>query len=284
MRSFALILLALAGLAQAAEPRAILTFPDSLRGTSDAGALLTFAGDCEAQGAYDLAAEALEAASLLRPEETGLRVRLAENAYRAGASGKPRAFEVANELLASSAAPTDHKARAGMVRALILFERGLVGEARAGFEEVLSLESGNARAAIGLAAAEAATGDLLPASARLDALGSAAQPYDVETRYLMRVALDTFGKERRTFTDAPDNHAAYGKLLYRAGRLPEAILALRRAATLRGNDTATWNLVAAIAAQIGDAATTRTACEASLAIKPEQPEIAKLLESVSKTQ
>ncbi len=284
MRTFvvavAAVMLAWGSLAEtAATP--VITFPESLRGSQDVAALLDFASTCEDQGAFDLAFEALEQAAALRPEEAALQVRLAENGYRMGEAGKPRAFRVAEKVLASATAEASLKARAGMVRALILFERGLNDAAVPGFKEVLSFEADSPRAAIGLAAAETALGDIINASARLDALGAAAQPYDVETRYLLRVALQSFERDRRTFTDAADNHAAYGKLLYRAGRLPDAVLALRRAATQRGTDTATWNLVAAITAQLGDAASTRSACEASLGINPEQPEIRKLLDSLN---
>jgi Flp pilus assembly protein TadD len=270
--------------AGAETPARTLIFPDNLRGTQDAGALLEFARRCEDEGAFDLAAEALVQAVALRPEELALRVRLAENRYRMGAAGKSDAFDEAGLVLAEESASAELKARAGMVRALIQLEQGLWGPAGEGFQEVLAAQPDHTRAAIGLAAVETARGDIGAASARLDGLGAAAQPFDAETRYLLRVALQSFQSERRTFADAADNHAAYGKLLYRAGRLPEAVLALRRAATQRGNDTATWNLVAAIGAQLGDAAATRAACEASLAINPEQPEIAKLLDSVSKPQ
>ncbi len=96
----------------------------------------------------------------------------------------------------------------------------------------------------------------------------------------MRWALQHFEQRRHVFPDEPKHHAAYGKLLYRAGRLPDALLALRRAASMSKGDTELWNLVAAIASQLGSAAEASAACEASLKINPEQPEIRALVDSM----
>ena len=82
--------------------------------------------------------------------------------------------------------------------------------------------------------------------------------------------------------DTAEGHSAHGKLLYRAGLVPEAGAELKLAATLAASDAAAWNLVAAIYAQLGNREETKAACETSLALNPQQPEIRKLLDSVAK--
>lgn len=262
----------------------ILVMPDVLYTTSDLAALDDFAKACEAQESYDLASEALSRAVTLAPDNPELRVRLAECQYKVGEAGRSAAFEQARAVTRLVDAEPYLRARALLVSGLIYFEQGMLPEAEKDFAEALSLTPGNVQAEIGLAAAEAARGNLRAASGRLDALGSASQPYDVETRYLLRWALTRFEQDRQVFPDAAEDHAAYGRLVYRAGRLPDAMMALRRAATLTATDPALWNLTAGIAAQLGQTAEVRAACEASLAINPDQPEIRQLLDSLAPAQ
>lgn len=262
----------------------ILVMPDALYTTFDLAALDDFAKTCEAQESYDLAAEALSRAVKLAPDNPELRARLAEYQYKVGEAGRRPAFEQARAVIGLVDAEPSLRARALLVRGLIYFEQGMLPEAESDFSAALALTPGNVQAEIGLAAAEAARGNLRAASGRLDALGNASQPYDVETRYLLRWALARFEQDRQAFPDAAADHAAYGRLAYRAGRLPDAILALRRAATLAATDPALWNLTAGIAAQLGQAAEVKAACEASLAINPDQPEIRQLLESLAPPQ
>ncbi|MFM1921244.1 MAG: Tetratricopeptide repeat [Candidatus Hydrogenedentota bacterium] len=262
----------------------ILVMPDALYTSTDLAALDAFAASCEAQESYDLAAEALSRAVTVAPDNPELRVRLAECQYKVGEAGRSVAFEQARSVSQLADAEPALRARALLVSGLIYFEQGMLPEAEKDFSDALSLIPGNVQAEIGLAAAEAARGDLRAASGRLDALGSASQPYDVETRYLLRWALTRFEQDRHVFPDSAEDHAAYGRLVYRAGRLPEAMMALRRAATQTATDPALWNLTAGIAAQLGQAAEVRAACEASLALNPDQPEIRQLLESLGPAQ
>lgn len=265
--------------APAQDSAAILVVPEELHTTNDRGALESFAASCEAQQAYDLAAIVLRRAFLLSPDDLDLRLRLAENLYKVGEAGKPDAFAHADKVAQESTAQGDTLQRALLLRGLLYLEQDLPALAGADFAAILEKDDTHPRATIGMAATETAGAKLVEASTRLDALGSAIQGYDVETRYLLRWALQRFEQDRHVFPDSATNHAAYGKLLYRAGRLPDALMALRRASVLKGNDTELWNLVAAIAAQLGSAAEVRAAGEASLAINPDQPEIRALLES-----
>ncbi len=261
------------------ETAQILVVPDALHTSNDRAALESFAADCEAQESYDLAAIVLTRAWTISPDDLDLRLRLAENQYKVGQAGKADAFAHADAVAQNPSAGADTLIRARMLRGLLYLEQDLPALASADFAGILEQDDTHARAAIGMAATETAEAKLVEASERLNKLGNAIQAYDVETRYLLRWAMQRFEQDRQVFPDDAAHHAAYGKLLYRAGRLPDALMALRRAATLQGSDTELWNLVAAIAAQLGSAAEVRAAGEASLAINPEQPEIRTLLES-----
>ena len=259
----------------------MLALPDGLLRSNDMAAILAAATLAEDQGSYDLAADALRRAVEVRPEEAGPAARLIENLYRTGAAGKDEALARA-EVLLQGGASKEISARVLLVRGLIQLERGNAAAAAQDLDMVLAAESSNVRAGLARAAADAAQGNLVVASQRIDAIGKAGQPYDVETRYLMRWALQGFQQSGQTVPDTAEGHSALGKLLYRAGRLTEAGVELKRAATLAASDPAAWNLVAAIYAQQGNREEVKAACEASLALKPDQPEITKLLDSVSK--
>jgi tetratricopeptide (TPR) repeat protein len=260
----------------------MLALPDGLLRSSDMAAILAAATLAEDQGSYDLAADALRRAVEVRPEEAGPAARLIENLYRTGAAGKDEALSRADALLQGGAASKEISARVLLVRGLIQLERGNAAAAAQDFDAVLAADSANARAGLGLAAADAAQGNLVAASQRIDTIGKAGQPYDVETRYLMRWALQGFQQSGQPLPNTAEAHSAHGKLLYRAGRLPEAGVELKQAATLAATDPAAWNLVAAVYGQLGNREEIKAACQASLALNPQQPEITKLLESVTK--
>lgn len=128
-------------------------------------------------------------------------------------------------------------------------------------------------ATIGHAALQVRKGEVVNSSQKLDALGVKAQPYDVETRLMLRQALHDFERRGKWFSDTAENHAAYARLLYRAGRLTDAILAARRSVVLDTAQSEIWNFLASMQLQIGNLEQAKQAYEHSLEANPNQPAI-----------
>src|SRR5690606_19543738 len=74
------------------------------------------------------------------------------------------------------------------------------------------------------------------------------------------------------------------RLLYLAGRIPEAILAARRAADLAGDRVEIWNFLGAIQSQMGDLNGAIEAYEASLRVQPDQANIQQGLEQLKQAR
>jgi cytochrome c-type biogenesis protein CcmH/NrfG len=92
---------------------------------------------------------------------------------------------------------------------------------------------------------------------------------------MLRKALLTFERTGGWFEDTAANHAAYAKLLYRAGRITDAVLAARRSVILNEGDYETWNFIAAMQLQVGNLEHAEQAYGHSLTARPDQPEIEK---------
>ncbi|MBI1318200.1 MAG: hypothetical protein GC168_04505 [Candidatus Hydrogenedens sp.] len=220
---------------------------DAARSTGEIAPLIEFAGDAEQRGDWDLAADALAVAVELRPAETSLTVRRAKDLYKSGPAGKPEAFKIADAVLSAGATDAD----ALFLRGLLYLEQDMPRFAREDFDALLAQDPKSVPARIVLASMEAGEGRIAEAESRLAALGQEAMPYDAETRDLLRRALLRFERDRYTFADTAENHAAYARLLYRAARIPDAILAARRATALAPEDKELWRFLGQMHAQIG---------------------------------
>jgi len=165
----------------------------------------------------------------------------------------------------------DNEARVLLAR--LLHREGLYEQAKQRYDEALAREPEHVRAGLGKAALMARAGDINTASALFDAIGAAAQMYDVETRIMLRKALFTYERRGGWFEDNAPNHAAYARLLYRAGRITDAILAARRAVAHDAGDYSTWNFIAAMSMQIGNLENAEQAFGKSLAANADQPDV-----------
>ena len=230
-------------------------------------------------GDDDLAAEALAVAVDLAPEEGALWIERGECLAAMGPAHAAAAIAALRKGLDTNPeAPS--KARAWFQLGRIYADAALDDFARAAYQKVLEFQPEAVRTQIGLAGLDARAGDVASAEGRLDALGRKAAPYDAETRVMLRAALADFDRTRRFFADTAENHGAYGKLLYRAGRLNEAAVATERAVKLAPQDWETLNFLGAIHMQLGSAAGARSAYERSLAVNPMQPDVRRSLESI----
>jgi len=218
------------------------------RASGEIAPLLQFASEAEARGDWDIAADALDEATELRPDDGGLAARRAKAHYKRGPAGKSEAFKIADGLIrAGDDAPAD----AYFVRGLLYLEQDLPDLAREDFDALLARDAESVPGHIVAAVLKVYAGDVLAAETALAALGQAAMPFDAETRDMVRRALLTFERDRYTFPDTAEHHAAYARLLYRAARVPDAILAARRAATLDSANKDLWRFIGQMHAQLG---------------------------------
>lgn len=246
---------------------------------SEPAPLLAYAETLEAVGDYDLAAEALDRAVRTAPYDAALWGRLGKNLFLAGPGKRREAFSALRQALDLDAASPD-AAQTWIVMGDLHRKEEMYDLAREDYEKALAISPEDVRARILLAAMKIRGGAVLEGSKDLDALGKAAQPYDAETRVLLREVLADFEEARRWFPDAAEHHAAYARLMYRAGRPADALLAGTRATQLAPKDFEMWNFMAAIYTQIGNAAQARTAYERSLEAKPDQPHIREALAAI----
>ena len=247
--------------------------------SDDPEILHRYAAALRALGHHDLAAGVLTRAVRLAPGEAVLWMHLGADLAESGPGVREEAFQALHKSLQldaqSSAAAQTHYLLGD------LFHReGLFDFAREHQESALRLDPEHVPARIALAALRIRGGEVLEGSRELDALGRRAQPYDAETRVLLREALAGFDAARRVFPDTPEHHAAYARALYRAARFPDAILAARRATTLNPDDFDTWNFIAAVQGQLGNLAQARDAYGKSLEANPEQPQVRAILEEM----
>lgn len=245
--------------------------------STDPALLSEYAGVLEVAGYYDLAAETWERmAGMDAANAAAHRAAAGRNWAQSGDYGAPRAYDALQKALdggLTGAKAADAWYWMGHLR----HREGLYDGARQAYAGALKAQPDLTRALIGLAVLDAREGKVAEASAALDKLGQAAQPHDIETRVLLKKALYDFESARGTFADEPALNAAYAKLLYRAGRLPDAALAARRATDQNPQDVDTLNFLGAILLQSGSTDQARQVYEKSLAAKPDQPNVEKVL-------
>ncbi|HOC67179.1 MAG TPA: tetratricopeptide repeat protein [Candidatus Hydrogenedentes bacterium] len=231
-------------------------------------------------GYHDLLAaclqERLDANYQGAAEQPELWRALGEAWMLSGPHGSEKAFEAFQSALTLRKDDAETQALIGH----LLHREGLYEQASAAYDQALTFEPENIRARVGKAALLARNGDISEASAQIDALGSDAQPYDITTRLMLRKALYDFEKRRGWFEDTATNHTAYARLLYRAGRITDALVSARRAVGLSPEDVAVWNFIAAMHIQLGTLEQAKQAYENSLEAKPDQPQVEAALSQI----
>ncbi len=243
---------------------------------TDLSVLKDYATVLRATGDYDLSAEVLARAVELAPEDAATWQQLGVDLGKVGPSKRREAYAALGKALALNTTAETH-----FLRGQLYHDDRLYDLARAEYESALAIDAAHAASRLGLAIVEARYGDVVAAAEAIDALGIAAQPYDTWTRITLRDALYQYERLLRPFDDTADNHRAYARLLYRAARLTDAILAARRAVALAPEDFDTWNLIGAMQLQVGTPSSAREAYEQSLKINPEQPQVRAIVGQLS---
>ncbi len=244
--------------------------------TKDAKVRKEYAELLSLLGYYDLAAAQLERLAAESPQDAVLW-RAAGMAWaESGPACDARALAALRKSLDLDP-NSEGAADAWFYTGHVQHRAGQYDAAAQSYGEALTRKADHVRAVIGKAALDTRAGRIVEASSTLDAVGRAAQPYDIETRQLLRRALADFQAGGTQVPDDGAAQAAYSKLLYRAGRLPDAVTAGRRAAELKPDDVDMLNFLGAMFMQAGKADEARGAYEKSLAVKPDQPGITEAL-------
>lgn len=239
-------------------------------GESDEVALLSeYAGLLEQTRDYDLAAKALRRAISFDPTAE-LWLRLGGSLARMGETEAAEATDAFTQCL--SLEPDDSvRVRCIAESGGLYFKLGLFDIAARRFRDVVELDDTNVPARIHLASLAVREGRMLDASTTLDAMGRFEPGPDALLRQRLEQALLDFERGRLWFPDAAADHFAYGKLLFRVGRLPECALALERSLSLDPKNYVGWNLLGSVTEQLGDRVRSREAFSESLGVHPEQP-------------
>ena len=234
-------------------------------------ARIPYAETLSSVGYHDLAAREYEALAVDFSDQPDYWLAAADAWMRVGPSGREPAFDALNHLLSMD---EDH-IEAHALLARLLHREGLYALAEDAYEKTLQLQQEHVGAVIGLAVLRVRAGDIVESSAQIDALGVKAQPFDVETRLMLRKALFDFEHCGGWLDDTAPNHAAYARLLYRAGRITDALLVSRRSVSLDPAQFETWNFLAAMQLQLGNVERAVEAYAKSLEANANQPNIAE---------
>lgn len=229
---------------------------------------------------YDLAAEALQRAVEVKPDDPALWISLGSAMSESGSSkanDAAAAFHKAIELTPSA----DVTASAYLGLGDLYRRHALHALARESFSKALDAKPDFRAAQLSLAAARVREGEVLQASTELDALGAMSNEEGALLVAHLSESLRAFEEARLTFPDTHEHHMAYAKLLLRAGRNTQALSAVERAAVLNADDYVTWNLVGGLSRQMGDAKRAREAYAKSLEINPDQPRTQEALKTLS---
>jgi len=241
--------------------------------------LFEYADTVRLLGYFDLAGEAMETVVAREPENARAWAVLGASKIECGPKLEPRGLEALQKSVALDGA-SEESAVARVALGKLYYKQGLYDFASEELEKAVAAAPDDAEAVIRLAALQARGGQIREASDAINALGKAAQPHDALARVLLRECLDTFERDGGIFEDTAENHIAFSKLLYRAARIPEALLAASRAVALNPADFDTLNFAGSMYIQMGNADGARQAYEKSLSVNPDQPTVKDALKQL----
>ncbi|MBX3178704.1 MAG: tetratricopeptide repeat protein [Candidatus Hydrogenedentes bacterium] len=251
--------------------------------STDETVLMDYLVVLRALGDHDLAAEAADAAIDRGVESAALLRVLGESLLVTGPDNFQRGVDALRKSVALDGT-SPASAQAWFALGRYYLENYLPDAAADAFAAALKADPEHVPSRLGEAAARVFSGEIAEAGAIIESVGRAAQPYDIELRSMMRTALYDFDVARRIFDDTADNHYAYARLLYLASRVPEAVLAARRATDLAPDRVEIWNFLGAVQLQISNYRDALASYEASLKLNPDQPGLQQTVEQLREVQ
>lgn len=248
--------------------------------SEDADVLLDYARALRYSGDLDLGAALLAKAAQLVPDDAEVWLRYGRALAVLGNSKAPDAAQALRrtvELAPDAAAGAS--AYAALAR---LYDgQGLYALARECAEEAIAIDEFNQSARLVLVAGDIRLGRVREAGDAIDAMSPLSPESAREMPSFLADGLRGLVRSRRAFADTADNHFAYAKLLFRAGRMQEALLAAERAVELKKDDYVMHNLVGSLSGQLGRGERAREAFGRSLELKPDQPRTREALNALA---
>ncbi len=248
--------------------------------TDDTNLLYEYVGVLERSKDFDLAIEVYRKLSQQAPEDPILYSRLGKTLMT---FGEPRRLE-AKEAFEQSLTIDQNSEAADVAAAglgTIYWELGYFDLSESFYQKALVLDPEDLTVRISLAALYARRGVVQQAAKLLDSITSMRGDEVQLLRERLSKALADFDANRVWFPDTAQNHFAYGKLMLRLNRFPEALLVIERALDLDPENYVAWNIVASLTARNGDNESAKRAYQRSLAIKPNQPRTQSALDALN---
>ena len=243
-------------------------------------------------GDFDLAAEVFQRAAKRAPGDAALWRELGR---ALSLLGHPRAREAVDALRHSLAIdPSSTDAPRGMSRRVrdaadtqatlgrVYRQEGLCDLARECFQKSLELNPDSVPAKMGLIGLKIQDGEMAEAADDIDKLGALPLEHAAQLPGLLSESVQHFEASRLWFPDTAENHIAYAKILFRVGRMEEALEAAERSAKLDPSLYTTWNFIGDLSLQMNRAERAREAYTRSLELKPDQPMTQERLDSLKK--
>lgn len=261
-----------------AEARAMLEDAGA-KDANDIETILLYSEVLGLQREYDLAAIQLQRATQYAPNNPVFWRHLARAHAETGPKYAGKALEAVRRALALEPAP-ELAADLYQIQGTLYTRMGLVDLAKRSFEAALAADAQNPGAIVGIAALEVRRGNVAEAEARLQSITELTPELSIQIQPMLADAIKDMHKDRAWFDDTPANHKAYGMLLLQAGRYPQSIDPLERAADLNPNDHVTWNLLASAYRGLGNTARAKDALQRSLQIEPNQERTRQMLDAL----
>ncbi len=265
-------------LALLAKTRALFEAANALV-SSDYDVLIEYAEVLNWSGDSDLAAEALNRATELKPSDSRAWLALGRILTDLGPAKRNDARKALEKAI-SVADSLDVETEARLVLAVFYWDLGLYNECRAQCSLIRERKPDHISCRIVMTALDTREGLLKEASDELDSIGNLNIGQTLLLNKVLPKALDDFELSRKTIPDEAEYHVAYAKLLIRANRAPLSIYPLERAVRLKPDEYRYWNLLASVAGFTEDHQRARQAYEKSLELYPDQPRVRKSLQSM----
>ncbi len=249
--------------------------------SDDVSVLRDYANVCVKMDDYDLAVQAFERATGIQPDDAGLWLSLGYALMELGPSRANDAAAAYRKTIELN--PASETLAGAYVGLGDLYRRqSLHRLARECNQKALEAKPDMRAARLAIAAARVRDGEVLEAANEIDALGVMTGEEASLLGALLPESLQAFELARLTFPDTHEHHLAYAKLLLRAGRNPQALVAAEKAAALGPADYVTWNMVGGLSRQAGNVARAKEAYTKSLEINPDQPRTKEALQALGK--
>ena len=249
--------------------------------TGDVDLLREYGSVLMKTGDFDFAADVFQRAAKRAPGDAAL---WREQGRALGALGHARAREAVQALkraiYTDPNGPDTAETQAYLGR--VYHQEGLFDLARECFHKALDLDPNLISARMGLIGLKIQDGDVAEAANDIDKLGTLSPEYAAQFPALLADSVQRFQESRLWFPDTAENHIAYAKILFRVGRLTEALEAAERSASLNPGLYTTWNFVGDLSAQLNRPDRAREAYTKSLELKPDQPMTQQRLDSLKK--